>query len=106
MDNFALIVAHHASLYLKIHMKGIFQTLRLVGFNNKQKSNLRFPMFSGVIEMEINLKLVKNFPKNPLLGQMGNFGLILGQSYTGLYISVSKNSTSHNSGSDLRILLV
>ena len=70
MGNFGRIVAQNfISLYHRIYSKIFFSFnfCRMIGHNKYKKS----------------LKL--RFLKNPLLGQMGNFGPIVAWNYTSLY---------------------
>ena len=72
MGNFILIVAqYYASLYLRIHPKDFFRLCSMIGDNKK-----------------IKITRMKFLQKNPLLDQMGNFGLIVVQNYASSYLRI------------------
>ena len=72
MGNFILIVAqYYASLYPRIHPKDFFKLCSMIGDNKK-----------------IKITRMKLLQKNPLLDQMGNFGLIVVQNYASSYLRI------------------
>lgn len=72
MGNFILIVAqYYASLYLRIHPKDFFRLCSMIGDNKK-----------------IKITRMKFLQQNPLLDQMGNFGLIVVQNYASSYLRI------------------